>query len=249
MSPPSPHSLPPPPVRLGTWLSLGSPVVAELAAECGFDWLLFDLEHGASTDATLLPQLQALKGTSSQAIVRLGMPHPDQILRALDWGARGIMAPHVNNAAEAEAVVRAASYPPRGHRGYSRSARVYGYGLRTAANPSEIPAPLIMAQIESLEGVSQAASIATVEGVDVLFVGPADLQFDLAVRLDSAPPTYQECLQRVVEAAAAAGKASGILVRDAADLAQHRELGFTYIALDSDLAILRKGFQALRKAG
>src|SRR5688500_16030815 len=101
-----PSSDPPASVHLGTFLSLGSPVVAELAAECGFHWLLLDLEHGASTDATLLPQLQAIKGTATRAIVRFGVPHPDQILRALDWGAHGIMIPRVTSAEEAEACVQ-----------------------------------------------------------------------------------------------------------------------------------------------
>ena len=88
---------------IGTWLSLGSPIIAELASASGFDWLLFDLEHGTHSDAVLMGNLQAIKGTAAMAIVRVGAPHPDLILRALDWGSAGIMLPHVESAAEAEA--------------------------------------------------------------------------------------------------------------------------------------------------
>lgn len=236
------------PVLLGTFLSLGSPLVAELAAECGFQWLLLDLEHGASTDATLLPQLMATKGTSTQVIVRFGIPHADQVLRAMDWGAHGIMIPRVTSAAEAAACVQAASYAPRGHRGFSRSARTYGLGLRPPTSMESIPQPLIMAQIENIEGVAHADEIAAVDGVDVLFVGPADLQFDLAARPELATLSYEECLISVASAAQSAGKACGILLRDAAEIPKFRDLGYTYLALDSDVALLRKGFLALANA-
>ncbi|HSH93327.1 MAG TPA: aldolase/citrate lyase family protein, partial [Roseimicrobium sp.] len=98
-------------IRLGTWLSIGSPVIAELASECGFDWLLIDLEHGCATDAALMPQLQASRGIR---IVRVGAPHPDLVSRALDWGADGIMFPHVSTVEAARQCVDTAHYPPHG---------------------------------------------------------------------------------------------------------------------------------------
>lgn len=226
---------------LGTWLSTGSPVVAELAADCGFDWLLFDLEHGSASEAALPDQLRALRGTAAAGIVRVGAPHADLIARVLDWGADGLMVPHVNTAAEAQACVQAMRYAPHGRRGFSRTVRRYGYGLRPPSG-AEAP-PLFLAQIETQEGVDHAHAIAAVDGVDVLFVGPADLQFDLQAR--PGGPDYAACLQEVVAAARAAGKAAGILVRDPADLARHQELGFSHVAVDSDLALLRKGWQQI----
>lgn len=234
---------------IGTWLSIGSPVIAELASECAFDWLLFDLEHGCGTEATLLSNLQAIKGSGATSIVRVGHPHPDLVQRALDWGADGIMVPHVRTAAEAEACVQAAHYPPRGRRGMSRSVRAYRYGMTGAANTTAIPEPLVMVQIESVAAVEQAAEIAAVDGVDVLFVGPGDLNFDLTVRNGSVKDLdYAGCLQRVLAAAAAHGKRCGILVRDISDLAGLLEKGFSHIAVDSDLTILRRGYQELRSA-
>ena len=229
---------------IGTWLSSGSPVIAELAALCGFDWVLIDLEHGSGTEATVPDQLRALRGSSTQGIVRIGAPHADLIARILDWGAHGIMIPHVNSAAEAGRIIRAAHYAPRGQRGISRSVRAYDYGVNP---PGEaMPGPRIIAQIETVEAVKRAAEIARVDGVDVLFIGPSDLQSDLKHHGDFSVGDYAQCLRTVAANARDAGKAAGILVRDVAELQSHHELGFTHIAVDSDLSILRKGWQKIR---
>lgn len=226
---------------IGTWLSVGSPDIAELAGLCGFDWVLIDLEHGCTTEAAVPAQLRALQGRKTRGIVRVGAPHPDLIARVLDWGAHGIMVPHVNSAAEARTIVKATSYAPKGHRGYSRTVRAYDYGLRSP--DSETSRPIIMAQIETTEGVQNCASIAAVDGVDVLFVGPADLQFDLKNQGKIAPEHYEACLRTVIATAGEAGKTTGILIRDPADLQRHLDLGFTHVAVDSDIAILRKAYQ------
>jgi len=231
-------------LQLGTWLSLGSPVAAELAALCGFDWALLDLEHGCASEAALPEQLRALRGSGSgtRGVVRVGAPHPDLIARVLDWGAQGLMVPHVNTAAEAEAIVRAAHYPPRGERGFSRTVRAHDYGLRT---PESTPPPLFLAQIETREAVNRAAEIARVDGVDVLFVGPADLQHDLKQHSASVAEDFEACLRRVVDAARAAGKSAGLLVRDPAELPLRVSQGFTHVAVQSDVAILRDAFQKI----
>ena len=229
---------------IGTWLSLGSPVVAELAALSGFDWLLFDLEHGTGSEATLLANLQAIRGTPALPIVRVGAPHPDLILHALDWGAAGIMVPHIESADQARACLQAMHYPPRGRRGLSRSARAYDYGLRPT---DSVPPPLLFAQIESLRGIEHADAIAAIDGVDVLFVGPADLTHDLSINGNGHAPPFADCLSRVVAAARSAGKHPGILVRDTADLPSLLAHGFTHVALDSDVAILRQRYRQLRQ--
>ncbi len=233
-------------LHLGTWLSSGSPVIAELAALIGLDWLLLDLEHGCTSESSLLPLLQAIRSSKTAGIVRVGAPHVDLISRVLDWGAHGIMVPHVDSAAAAEAIVQAAHYAPRGGRGYSRSVRAHDFGLRP---PEETPAPILMAQIESIEGVNRAAEIAQVDGIDLLFVGPADLQFDLKNRAGSAPGDFAHCLGVVTAAAKSAGKQAGILLRDPTELLHHRDLGFTHIAVDSDVSILRKAWQQTLAGG
>lgn len=232
---------------VGTWLSIGSPIIAELAAASGFDWLLFDLEHGTHSDAVLLGNLQAIKGTPALAIVRVGAPHPDLILRALDWGSAGIMLPHVESAEQANVCLQAIHYPPRGRRGISRSARVYEYGLRPMPLPEDMLPPVMFAQIETLQGVKHVEEIAAVEGVDVLFVGPADLAFDISVRKNGHTPIYEECLSTVAAAARRAGKQAGILVRSMDDIPALRKEGFTHFAVDSDLGIIRTRYQQMLK--
>jgi 2-dehydro-3-deoxyglucarate aldolase/4-hydroxy-2-oxoheptanedioate aldolase len=229
--------------NIGTWLALGSPAIAELAALAGFSWVLIDLEHGCATESEVPDQLRALRGTSTEAIVRVGAPYPDLIGRVLDWGARGIMVPHVDDAATAHRIVQATRYPPQGHRGVSRTTRATGYGLHPSS-PGALP-PLVMAQIETVKAVHHAAEIAQVDGVDVLFVGPADLQYDLThgAQAATAPGDFAHCLTLVAEAAAACGKEAGILLRDLGDVSIHLDLGFTRIAVDSDLGILRKAYQ------
>ena len=231
-------------LTLGTWLSVGSPVIAELAAVCGLDWVLLDLEHGCGSDADVPDQLRALRGGPTRGIVRVPGDRPDLVARVLDQGADGVMVPHVDRAEQAERLVRAASYPPRGQRGVSRTVRAHDYGLRPLDGR---PAPMLIAQIETLDAVDEAAAIAGVDGIDVLFVGPADLQHDLAVRQPAAG--FEDCLDRVVAAARAAGKAAGILVREPGDLPRRAEQGFSFVAVESDVAILRNAFRALADLG
>jgi 2-dehydro-3-deoxyglucarate aldolase/4-hydroxy-2-oxoheptanedioate aldolase len=234
-----------PNIRLGTWISTGSPLVTELAMECGFDWLLLDLEHGCTTQTDVLPQLQSIGRSQTLGIIRVGALHPEQVSQLLDWGANGIMLPHVASADKASAFVQSAYHPPRGHRGLAKTVRATRFGLRAH---SENRPPLLIAQIESAEAVENADSIAAVPGIDVLFVGPADLQNDLQhpIHASSAKPkSYDECLVTVSKAASSHGKAAGILLRDHAEIPRYQSLGFTFIAVDSDFGILRSAYQRI----
>lgn len=231
-------------VCLGTFLSSGSATVAELAALCGLDWLLLDMEHGALTEAGLFDCLRASAGRDSFSVVRVPTHETGLIGRVLDRGAHAIMAPHVESATQAEALVRAMRYAPEGDRGYSRTVRAYGYGL---VAPESVERPLLFAQIESLAGVEQVESIARVSGVDVLFVGPADLKLSLAGNKSAI--TYDGALARVLDAARSAGIHAGILARDRADVPKLLAMGFTKVAVDSDLAMLRMGFTLIKGLG
>ena len=228
-------------LKLGTFLSLGSPMVAEVCGKYPFDWILIDCEHGAgASEDALFRTLQAMGPTKAKKIVRLGSPEHAQIQHALDWGADGLMIPHVDTPDIARKTLDSMLYPPKGRRGYSRSVRAFGYGTALPENP---PKPILFAQIETLEAVENAEAIAAVDGVDVLFVGPADLGFDLKAR--GASVTLDDCLPKVAAAAKAAGKFAGILTRDDADVQKRLALGYTHQAVDSDLGILRRRWKEL----
>lgn len=229
-------------IKYGTWLTTGHPVLTELASSYNFDWLLFDLEHGFLTINDILGNLQAVKNPDIKSIVRVGGLDPIQIAKVLDLGAKGVMVPHVSNAKTARECVSAMYYPPTGHRGFSSSVRAFNYGLEV---PKDIHAnrPLFFAQIEDLEGLENVEEIAAVNGVDVLFVGPADLKLSLSYQKELTPITYQEALVKVTEAAKKHQKKTGILVRDFSDIQHLKQLGFTYMALSSDTGILKSGYQ------
>ncbi|MGV3664178.1 MAG: HpcH/HpaI aldolase family protein [Prosthecobacter sp.] len=226
-------------LQLGTWLQTASPVIAELADASGFDWLLIDLEHGCGTDATVLPQLQAIRRAAP--IVRVGAPHTDLIARALDWGAEGIMVPMVSTVEKAEVCLRAMHYPPRGDRGLAGMVRAHEFGLR--AFDREAPRPLFFAQIETIEAVENARAIAALDGVDVLFVGPMDLQLQIQSYPERATRDYAACLREVSAAAGAAGKACGLLLRHTDDAAALQAAGYSHLAIETDITLLRESYR------
>jgi 2-dehydro-3-deoxyglucarate aldolase/4-hydroxy-2-oxoheptanedioate aldolase len=229
-------------LRLGTWISAGSSVISEMASGMGFDWLLMDLEHGFMQESDLLGNIQAVGGRA-RVIVRVGGLRPDLIARILDWGADGIMMPHVSGAGQARAVVRAMRYPPRGNRGFSSSSRSFAYGASTPKDMRQWEPPLLLAQIEDAEGVAAAAEIAAVDGVDMLFVGPRDLS--LALSVTPGAISYEDALNGVVSAAAGAGKQAGILISPEADSSVVRGAGFDCLAVGSDMAVLRAGYMKI----
>lgn len=226
-------------LALGTWISVGAPPITEMASGMGFDWLLFDLEHGFMQESDLLANMQAVEG-GVKVIVRMGDFRPGFIARVLDWGADGIMMPHVSNAAYAKAIVNAMRYPPFGNRGFSSSSRSFGYGKSAPKETPPHESPLLLAQIENYEGVMNVSEIAAVEGVDLLFIGPRDLSLDLSVTQGAMP--YDHAVAMVVTAAANARKQVGILLSPQEDAAAARAAGFDCLAIGSDMSVLRAGY-------
>ncbi len=230
----------------GTFAGLGSPVATELMARAGFDWLIIDLEHGAGTESELLANLHAMGATSTAALVRPQSGERLRIGRALDLGAHGMMVPRVDLPAQAREAISFMRYPPDGGRGLALSTRGAGLGEVGHGDVGAINRRLLgIIQIESPSAVEHAAEIAAIDGVDVLFVGPTDLSHSLGVpgRFDDSG--YLAALARVTAAAEGAGKAAGILLRDAAALPRHRDLGFRFIGLGSDGAFITDGARAV----
>ena len=226
----------------GSFINLGSSLTAEMAGRAGFDWLLLDQEHGAGGEETLLHQIQAVASTPAVAIVRLAANEPPRFKRVLDLGAGGVMVPYVNNPTNAQAAVSALRYPPRGIRGVAKFNRAAGFGRDFEDYYAHAHERLVtMAQIETPEAVANAAAIAAVDGVDVLFVGPLDLSTNLGVPSDFEHPKFVAARRNVAEAARHAGKAAGILLTAAAQIAGVRAEGYTVVALGSDGGIVGAG--------
>lgn len=233
----------------GTWLSTGSPVVAEACGRAGFDWLVIDTEHGMSTETTLLGQLYAIGTTAATALVRIERSDRLRVSRALDMGAGGLVVPRVDSADDVRQALDWMRFPPEGQRGIALGGRGQGFGQVGHADIGTLNDVVLgVFQIENAAAVADSPAIAALPGADVLFVGPADLSHALGVPGRFDDPTYLDAVRTVVAAAEAHGKATGILIYDRAVIARHLELGFRFIGLGSDLGFVAAGARGMVEA-
>lgn len=230
---------------IGCWLSLGSPITTEVVGVAGFDWLLLDAEHAPNDVLSLIPQLMALKDSSSAPVVRPPWNDTVTLKRLLDAGCHNFLIPFVETADQARAAVAATRYPPQGVRGVSVSQRSNRYGSVPDYFKRVNDQIAVIVQIESRAGVAAAAEIAAVDGVDCLFIGPSDLAAGHGHLGNVGHPEVQAAIATVHAAAQAAGKATGILSPVEADARRYLEMGMSFVAVGSDLGVLRMQTQTL----
>ena len=208
----------------------------------GFDWVLIDLEHGAGSEGITLSQIQAIEHTSTGVIVRAESTEPQRIHRVLDMGAEGVMCPKVRNAEEALKVVKGLHYPPFGNRGVAKMVRATQFGLNFndyyAKSREQI---LGIVQIETTEVLNHLDEVAAIDGVDVLFIGPADLSMELGIFGQFEHPLFVEVLTNIVGAAKRAGKAAGILFFNPDDYQRYHNLGIRFLACGADATFVAEG--------
>ena len=230
---------------IGCWLSLGSPITTEVVGVAGFDWLLLDAEHAPNDVLSLIPQLMALKDSPSAPVVRPPWNDTVVIKRLLDAGFHNFLIPFVESADQARAAVAATRYPPQGVRGVSVSQRGNRYGAVTDYFARINEQIAVIVQVESRAGVAAAAEIAAVDGVDGLFIGPSDLAAGYGQLGNPGHPEVQQAIAQVHAAAQAAGKATGILSPAESDARRYLQMGMRFVAVGSDLGVLRMQTQAL----
>ncbi len=226
--------------QIGLWLGLANPYTAELCAGAGFDWLLIDGEHAPNTIPTMLAQLQAIRGaTDGQVVVRVPVGETSLIKQVLDLGAQSVLVPMVENREQAEQLVRAVRYPPNGVRGVGAAlARASAFNrigdyLQTA--DGEI---CLLVQIENRAGLAALDEIASVDGVDGVFVGPADLAADMGFLGKPGAPEVQAAVEDALVRIQSHRKAAGILTSDRTLARRYLELGATFVAVGSDVGLL-----------
>jgi 2-dehydro-3-deoxyglucarate aldolase/4-hydroxy-2-oxoheptanedioate aldolase len=227
---------------VGAFVNLGSLAAAELVARAGFDWVVLDLEHGLGSEADLHAQLLATQGTPTAALVRIQSAERLRVGRALDLGADGLMIPRLETPADVLETLSWMRYPPAGIRGVALGTRGGGYaetghGELAARNDRVVGA----FQVESPVAVEAADELAAIDGVDVLFVGPADLSHAMGLPGRFDEPSFVSALDRVIAAARAHGKGSGILLGGVAGLPAALEQGFTFVGVGSDQSFLTAG--------
>lgn len=235
---------------VGTWLSLGSPAVAELLATQPFDFLLADMEHSDATAESITSVLRAVDAAEgdTETIVRLPSTERSHVNRILDAGANGLMVPMIHTAEEARAFAERARYPPEGGRGIA-AGRAAAYGQRTgsymASADDEI---LTIVQIESERGLENVADIASVDPVDALFVGPADLSAALGSLGEYDEPVFKEAIDRILDAAHDEEVPVGTLATAGVGPDRWVDAGFDFVVAGIDAEYLAESAENARDA-
>ena len=230
----------------GMWVCSGSPLVAEICAGSGLDWLLIDMEHSPNGLESVLAQLQAVAAYPVTPLVRVPIGDVVAIKQVLDLGAQNILVPMVSSADEAAQVVEAVRYPPRGRRGVgsalARSARwnrLDGY-LENADDHISL-----FVQVETVAGATAAAEIAAVDGIDGVFVGPSDLAASMGLLGRQTHPDVTGAVLRAFEAVRGAGKPVGVNAFDPGAAQAYVDAGAGFILVGADVAVLARGSEAL----
>lgn len=224
---------------VGVWLMLGSPLVAEIVADLGFDFIVVDTEHGSIDINTTHSMIQAVLATKAVPMVRVPWNDPALIKRALDAGAYGIIAPMVSSREEAIRAVQATRYPPTGIRSYGGPRiKLYG-GIDYFEHANEEIAVIV--QIEHIEAVNRIDEILSVDGIDALFIGPSDLAISMGLKpgFEQKDPKHIDAVDRVLEASKKHRIPAGIHVGNAETAKQRIAQGFQFIGLSSDEGFLR----------
>jgi len=234
-------------LQIGLWCSLCSNIAADILRDSGFDWLLFDTEHSPNEIPDVLSQLQAGEGGAATPIVRPAWNDLVIIKRCLDIGAQTLLVPYVQNADEARRAVEAVRYPPAGVRGVAVASRASRYG-RIADYLKKADAEIcLLVQVETRGAMENLEAIATVDGVDGVFIGPSDLSASLGHISNPAHPDMQKAMEDAVRRLKAVGKPAGILTGNEEEIRRYIGWGYTFVAVGSDVGLLSRGADALAK--
>ena len=233
-------------VQSGLWLAQASATIAEIAGNAGFDWCLIDAEHGPNTLTTIRAQLQALAGTPAAPVVRVPLGEDWMLKQVLDLGVQTVVVPMVDTAEEARRIAAAVRYPGTGSRGMGAVlARASGYGEIVDYVSSANDQIFLFVQIESEAAVENIDAIAAVEGVDGLFVGPADLSADMGFPGQPDADAVQSAIDHVYARTRAAGKVVGTVTFDPQDFQPQVDRGVTFLGLGGDSILIRHAMTAL----
>lgn len=234
--------------RIGFWLSMADAYLAEVSATAGFHWLLIDNEHAPNDLRSTLAQLQAVAPYGAEPVVRPASGDAVTIKRLLDIGARTLLVPMIDSADEARAVVAATRYPPDGIRGVGsavgRASRWSARGDYLAVADSEV---CVLVQAESAEALRNLESICAVDGVDGVFIGPADLAASMGYRGKPTHPEVQAAIDAAIGTIVSSGKAAGTLTSDPALARHYLELGCSFVATGVDILMFAQAARRLAR--
>ena len=232
--------------QVGLWLSLAQPYAAEACATAGFQWLLIDGEHAPNDVRSTLAQLQAVAAYPAQPVVRAVTGDTALIKQLLDIGAQNLLVPMVDSPEQAKALVAATRYPPEGIRGVGAAvARASRWGARRDYLGAANDEVCLLVQAETRTALANLPSICAVDGVDGVFIGPADLAASMGHRGAPGHPEVQAAIDQAIRTIVASGKAAGTLTGDAKLARHYLELGATFVAVGIDVTLMVQGARRL----
>ena len=230
-------------VQIGLWSAFPSPYVTELLGGSGYDWVMLDTEHSPNDVPQVMAQLQALDAAQqprpTSAVVRPAWNDHVLIKRYLDIGAQTLLIPFVQNAQEAQAAVDAMRYAPSGVRGMGGSTRASNFGRDTGYIAGAQAELCLLVQVETKEALNQIEAIAAIDGVDGIFIGPADLSASMGYPGQPRHPEVDAAINDAIRRIRQAGKAPGILMVDEARARECIALGAQFVSVAMDLILLR----------
>lgn len=231
--------------QIGMFSTLASNTLTELFAGCGFDWILLDTEHSPNDMGEVIAQLQAMSRFEVSAVVRPAWSDMVLVKRLLDAGAQTLLIPCVQSAEEAAAAVSYTRYPPQGVRGVSGSSRAACYGLDTGYLKNAASELCVIVQIETVEGLRNLEAIAAVEGVDAVFIGPADLAASMGHIGNGQHPEVQAAVDDAFRRLKAIGKPAGYLTLNEDEAQRRAAEGVEMLGVATDTSIITRGARAL----
>ena len=231
--------------QIGLWSSLSSNYTVEVIAGAGFDWILLDSEHSPADLENLLTQLQAAAPYPSHPVVRVPWNDMVAMKRVLDIGAQSLLVPYVSTAAEARSAVSFTRYPPAGVRGVAGTTRATRFGRVKDYAKRAHEEICMLVQVETQGALDNIEAICAVEGVDGVFIGPADLHASLGYPGEIANSKVKPLIDEAIGRIRKCGKAPGILTPNEADARHWLGCGALFVAVGSDVGILARGAEAL----
>jgi 4-hydroxy-2-oxoheptanedioate aldolase len=231
--------------QIGLWSSLSSNYSVEVIAGAGFDWILLDMEHSPNDLESLLTQLQAAAPYPSHPIVRVPWNDMVTIKRVLDAGAQTLLIPYVSTVEEARAAVSYTRYPPAGMRGVAGTTRASRFGRVKDYAKRAHEELCVLVQVETQQALDNLEGIAAVEGVDGVFIGPADLHASLGHLGEIANPKIMPMIDEAIRRIRKAGKAPGILTVNEDNARRQLKEGALFVAVGADVGLLARGAEAL----
>jgi 4-hydroxy-2-oxoheptanedioate aldolase len=231
--------------QIGLWSSLSSNYTVEVIAGAGFDWILLDSEHSPADIENLLTQLQAAAPYPTHPVVRIPWNDMVTIKRVLDIGAQSLLVPYVSTADEAKAAVSYTRYPPAGVRGVAGTTRATRFGRIPDYARRAHEQICLLVQVETQGALDNIEAICGIDGVDGVFIGPADLHASLGHPGEIANPNVKPMIDDAIRRIRKAGKAPGILTPNEADARHWLDCGALFVAVGADVGILARGAEAL----